>query len=116
MRRYYGRSPRSSMWIFILSRELWTSFGSVMACLLGLGESQRVACHRLVDTIELPRDDVRSGWKPAPPRCPSFARPPSCRASGFVQSLLSDILRMQFGEGKMALVRTMLTQRGFQCQ
>jgi hypothetical protein len=40
----------------------------------------------------------------------SFARPPSCRASGFVQSLLSPILQMRFGEGKMALVPTRVRQ------
>jgi len=93
--------PRSSMWIFILSRELWTSFGSVMAVSLAW-ESQRVACSPdLLDTIEIPRDDVRSGWKPAPPRCPSLAPAPACRASGFVQHPY--IGAFDSVEGKMVL-------------
>jgi hypothetical protein len=56
----FGRSPRSSMWICILSTDFWISLDSDMGDLLGLGESQRVACHGPMDATEIPRDDVRS--------------------------------------------------------
>src|ERR1035437_2327742 len=56
----FGRSPRSSMRVIILSIGFWSSVGSDMAFLLGLGESQRVACHAPIDRTKIPRDDVRS--------------------------------------------------------